>query len=86
VGYLDVAWFEKAKFRVGQFKMPFSLEQLTSSNNIDFIERSFVDSMIPAKERGMYKSLGEPVPGTTYALAVSNGNPIATGSTASYGS
>jgi phosphate-selective porin OprO/OprP len=84
VGYLDIAWFEQAKFRVGQFKMPFSLEQLTSSNNIDFIERSFVDSLIPAKERGIQVS-GEPVPGTTYALAVSNGNP-STGSTASYGS
>ena len=84
VGYLDVAWFEKAKFRIGQFKMPFSLEQLTSSNNIDFIERSFVDSMIPAKERGI-QVFGEPVPGMTYALAVSNGN-ISTGSTAGFGS
>jgi phosphate-selective porin OprO/OprP len=72
VGYLDVAWFEQAKFRFGQFKMPFSLEQLTSSNNIGFIERSFVDSFIPAKERGL-QVFGEPVPGTTYALAMSNG-------------
>jgi phosphate-selective porin OprO/OprP len=72
VGYLDVAWFVKAKFRFGQFKMPFSLEQLTSSNNIGFIERSFVDSFIPAKERGM-QVFGEPVAGMTYALAVSNG-------------
>ena len=78
VGYLDVAWFEKAKFRLGQFKMPFSLEQLTSSNNIDFIERSFLDSFIPAKERGL-QVFGEPVPGTTYALAFSNGT-TATGS------
>jgi phosphate-selective porin OprO/OprP len=84
VGYLDVAWFEKAKFRFGQFKMPFSLEQLTSSNNIGFIERSFVDSFIPAKERGA-QVFGEPVPGTTYALAISNGLG-ATGSTAGAGS
>ena len=84
VAYLDIAWFEKAKFRIGQFKMPFSLEQLTSSNNIDFIERSFVDSMIPAKERGI-QIFGDPMPGMTYALAVSNGN-ISTGSTASFGS
>jgi phosphate-selective porin OprO/OprP len=78
VGYLDVAWFEQAKFRFGQFKMPFSLEQLTSSNNIDFIERSFVDSFIPAKERGL-QVFGEPVTGFTYALAASNGT-TATGS------
>ena len=78
VGYLDVAWFESAKFRFGQFKMPFSLEQLTSSNNINFIERSFVDSFIPAKERGL-QVFGEPVTGFTYALAASNGT-TATGS------
>ena len=72
VAYMDVAWFEKAKFRFGQFKMPFSLEQLTSSNNIDFIERSFVDSQIPAKERGA-QVFGEPMDGMTYALAVGTG-------------
>lgn len=78
VGYLDVAWFEKAKFRFGQFKMPFSLEQLTSSNNIDFIERSLVNGFVPEKERGV-QVYGEPVTGFTYALAASNGT-NATGS------
>ena len=76
VAYMDVNWFEKAKFRLGQFKMPFSLEQLTSSNNIDFVERSFVDSYIPAKEIGA-QVFGEPTKGMTYALAVSNGLPAA---------
>ena len=74
VAYMDVSWFEKAKFRFGQFKMPYSLEQLTSSNNIDFIERSFVDSYIPAKEIGA-QIFGEPTKGMTYALALSNGLP-----------
>ncbi len=72
VGYMDIGWFEKAKFRFGQFKMPFSLEQLTSSNNIDFIERSYVDSYIPAKEVGL-QLFGSPTKGMTYALALSNG-------------
>jgi phosphate-selective porin OprO and OprP len=76
VAYMDVSWFEKAKFRIGQFKMPYSLEQLTSSNNIDFVERSFVDSYIPAKEIGA-QVFGEPTKGMTYALAVSNGLPAA---------
>ena len=76
VGYLDVLWFEKAKFRFGQFKMPFSLEQLTSSNNVDFIERSFVDQQIPLKERGV-QVFGSPRTGTTYAVAVSTGNAAA---------
>jgi phosphate-selective porin OprO/OprP len=81
VAYIDVAWFQKAKLRFGQFKMPFSLEQLTSSNNIDFIERSFVDSQIPAKERGA-QVFGEPMDGMTYALAVGTGIKAAENTTA----
>ena len=81
VAYMDVAWFEKAKLRFGQFKMPFSLEQLTSSNNIDFIERSFVDGQIPAKERGA-QVFGEPMDGMTYALAVGTGLKAADGTAA----
>ena len=72
VGYMDISWFEKAKFRLGQFKMPYSLEQLTSSNNVDFIERSTLDNYIPQKETGA-QVFGEPTKGMTYALAVSNG-------------
>ena len=79
VGYMDVSWFEKAKFRIGQFKMPYSLEQLTSSNNIDFIERSFVDQAIPQKEVGL-QVFGEPTKGMTYAVALSNGTTAANAS------
>ena len=79
VGYMDVSWFEKAKFRFGQFKMPYSLEQLTSSNNIDFIERSFVDNAIPQKEVGL-QVFGEPTKGMTYAVALSNGTTAANAS------
>ncbi len=73
IAYANVAWWKPVQFRVGQFKMPFSLEQLTSSNNIDFIERSFVDAYIPAKEIGAMVH-GEPKKGLTYALAMSNGS------------
>ncbi len=73
VGYLNVAWWKPVQFRFGQFKMPFSLEQLTSSNNIDFVERSFVDAYIPAKEIGSMVH-GSPIKGVTYGLALSNGN------------
>ena len=79
VGYMDISWFEKAKFRIGQFKMPYSLEQLTSSNNIDFIERSFVDAYIPQKEVGL-QVFGEPAKGMTYAVALSNGTTAANSS------
>jgi phosphate-selective porin OprO/OprP len=76
VAYIDIGWFEKAKIRAGQFKMPMSLEQLTSSNNIDFIERSVLDNYVSAKERGV-QVFGEPATGLTYAVALSNGNAAA---------
>jgi phosphate-selective porin OprO/OprP len=78
---MDVAWVNYAanpelQFQFGLFKMPFSLEQLTSSNNIDFMERSLIGQVegefIPAKETG-FMVHGIPKPGLTYALAVSRG-------------
>jgi len=57
---------------MGQFKMPFSLEELTSSRFLDFQERSMVNVLVPAKERGLMIH-GLPLTGTTYGIAVSNG-------------
>jgi phosphate-selective porin OprO and OprP len=72
VGYLNIAWWKPVQFRFGQFKMPMNLEELTSSNNLDFLERSFVNQLAPAKEIGAMVH-GIPFTGTTYALAFSNG-------------
>ena len=74
---LDVAWFginwwDQARFRFGQFKMPMSIEEQTSSRFIDFQERSFVNGQAPAKERGAMV-FGKPFNGLYYALALSNG-------------
>jgi phosphate-selective porin OprO/OprP len=59
-----------------QFKMPFSLEQLTSSNNIDFMERSLIGNtdgeFIPGKETG-FMLHGIPKPGLLYQVALSRG-------------
>jgi phosphate-selective porin OprO/OprP len=56
--------------------MPFSLEQMTSSNNLDFMERSLIgqndSELIPAKETG-FMLHGVPKPGLTYAIAASRG-------------
>ena len=78
---IDEFWFNydanpAAQLQLGTFKMPFSLEQLTSSNNIDFMERSLVgqndSELIPAKETGVMIH-GVPATGFTYALAASRG-------------
>jgi phosphate-selective porin OprO/OprP len=78
---MDVAWVNyaanpKMQFQFGLFKMPFSLEQLTSSNNLDFMERSLVGQVegefIPGKETG-FMLHGVPKAGLTYALALSRG-------------
>lgn len=67
---------EKFKVRFGLFKMPGSLEQLTSSRFIDFTERDWVASMAPAVNKGIMVH-GVPTTGMTYALSFSNGGLLA---------
>ena len=60
----------KVQVQLGRFKQPFSLEQLTSSNAIDFAERSYNDQNgVPAKKLGAQVH-GEPKKGFTYAASV----------------
>ena len=66
--YLDVNKFEKFSLKFGKFKQSAGLEQLTSSNNVDFIERSYVDQLVPNKKLGV--QLHGEVPGFTYAGSV----------------
>ncbi len=76
VAYADYAADPALQFRIGKFKMPFSLEQLTSSNNIDFMERSLAGQVegevIPAKETGVM-IFGSPMSGLSYGIAASRG-------------
>ena len=72
VAYFGINWWSQAKFRVGQFDMPFGLEHLTSDLFTDFTERSFTDALIPGKERGVMVH-GAPMKGMYYGLALSNG-------------
>jgi phosphate-selective porin OprO and OprP len=51
--YLDLAFMPELRFRAGQFHVPFSLEELTSDNFIDFIERSMVNELTPMRDRGV---------------------------------
>ena len=68
VAYLDWAKYDKANIRFGKFKQPFNLEEQTSSNNIDFMERSYVNQLAPAKKLGVMV-MGEGTPGFTYAAS-----------------
>jgi phosphate-selective porin OprO/OprP len=68
VAYVDYAKFKQGKLRLGKFKQPFNLEEQTSSNNIDFMERSYVNALAPAKKIGAM-FFGEPVNGVTYAVS-----------------
>ncbi len=56
--------------RVGRFKQPYNMEEVaTSSNNIDFMQRSYVNALAPAKQLG-FMLHGVPVSGTTYAASI----------------
>jgi phosphate-selective porin OprO/OprP len=72
--FVDTAWgnygFNKnAQVRVGRFKQPFSMEDLSSSNNISFMERSYGNQMVPGKRLGAMLH-GAPMKGLTYAASV----------------
>ncbi|MDP5117358.1 MAG: OprO/OprP family phosphate-selective porin [Burkholderiaceae bacterium] len=67
--YGNYGFNKKAQVRVGRFKQPFSLEEQTSSNNIDFMERSYGNQMVPGKRLGAMMH-GAPMKGLTYAASV----------------
>lgn len=52
-GFVELDFMPELRLRVGQFKTPFSLDQLTSSRFIDFVERSVVDELVPGRDLGM---------------------------------
>ena len=49
VGYIG---FPNTLVRVGQFREPFSLETITSSKYITFMERSYIDNLSPDRRMG----------------------------------
>jgi len=71
--WFNIAWWKEAQFRFGQFKAPMNLEKMTSSNFMDFQERSFVNQLAPNEERGAM-FWGLPTTGVTYALSATTGN------------
>lgn len=51
-GYLGLTHFGAASFRMGRYKVPFSVEELTSSNSIRFVERSMLNRFAPSRQIG----------------------------------
>lgn len=73
-GYLEFAFLPELQLRAGQFKVPFSLEELTSSRFIDFVERSLINELAPARDVGImvHGSLMKGV--ASYSLGGFNGS------------
>ena len=70
--FFGINFWKEASFRFGQQKMPFSLEEQTSSRFIDFQERSLLNKMIPGKEMGVQVH-GVFTNGLFYGAALSSG-------------
>lgn len=75
-GYMSVHYIPEAQFRIGQFKVPFLMEELQSDNWIYFIERSLADGLAPSRDIGaMFYGplLGDQI---YYELGVFNGTKL----------
>ena len=73
VAWLNADWWKPVQVRIGQYKMPFSMDELTSDLYLDHLERDIGNPLVPAKTRGLMVH-GAPLAGLTYALAYSNLN------------
>jgi len=62
--YIDVNKYEPLGLKFGKFKQPMNLEIMTSSNNIDMMERSYVSQNAPEKRFGV--GLHGELKGVTY--------------------
>jgi len=71
--YLAVRHFAAANVRVGQFIAPYSLERLTSSKDLEAIDR-VVDHLVPGRDTGVMVFNSTPFWGRlSYSAAVING-------------
>ena len=67
--YINYGYNQQAQVRVGRFKQPFSLEEMSSANGLDFMERSYGNQLVPSHRLGGMIH-GEPVKGFTYGVSV----------------
>ena len=67
--YINYSFNKQAQLRVGRFKQPFSMEEMSSANGIDFMERSYGDQLVPSHRLGAMMH-GEPFRGFTYGISL----------------
>jgi len=73
-GFINANYVPYAQLKAGQFKAPFSLERLTSSNHIDFVERALpVDNLTPDRDLGIMVHGAYAPFGLSYGLGIFNG-------------
>lgn len=72
-GYMNIDYFPQAQLQFGQFKTPFSMEELHSDNWIDFIERSLINDLAPSRDLGAMLHGGLLNNKLYYQLGVFNG-------------
>ena len=72
-GFLEIYWRPSLRLRFGQFKQPFSLEEMHSDNWTWTMERSLADSLVPSRDIGfmVHGSLAQDA--LYYAFSVYNG-------------
>ena len=70
--WVNIGYYKPIQVKIGQFKVPMSMERKMSSNALDFMERSLHDSLSTYEDRGVM-IWGVPKDGLTYALAAVNG-------------
>ncbi|MBI3949615.1 MAG: hypothetical protein HY314_04075 [Acidobacteria bacterium] len=82
-GFININYAPEVQFRFGQFKAPFSQEELISSSSIDFVERSMVNNLVHSYTPGM-QFHGKVADGRIeYQLAAVNGKGILATNTSS---
>jgi phosphate-selective porin OprO/OprP len=72
-GFMNIHYWPRAQLKLGQFKVPFSMEELTSDNWIDFIERSLVNRLVPSRDIGVMLHGGLQDQLFYYQLGIFNG-------------
>lgn len=76
---IDLVWSGVLNLRVGQFQVPFSMENLTASSNLDTINRSRPEeTLVPSRDnKALGRDIGAMLFGSTgileYALGIFNG-------------